>query len=215
MRLKKGIFVTFEGIEGSGKSTQMKLLCRFLKDIGIDYIATVEPGGTDIGEEIRGILLSVEHSGMTPLAELLLYAASRAQHVDEIVRPSLEKGLVVVCDRFSDSTLAYQGFGRGLDRDLIAKINDICTGGVLPDLTFLLDVDVVTGLKRNERAKKIDRFELEAVEFHNNVREGYRSIAEREPGRVKIIDGDRRTEDVSRDIKAVFEGLLREREYVV
>jgi len=202
--MEKGIFVTFEGIEGSGKSTQVNLFCEHLERNGIAYVRTVEPGGTTISNEIRKILLSVEHSGMTSLTELLLYAAARAQHVGEVIRPSLEKGLVVVCDRFTDSTMAYQGFARGIDRELIRSLNNICTEGIAPDITFLLDLDSETGLRRNREARKIDRLELEDLSFHTRVREGYRTIAAEEGGRIRMIDSSRDIDEIAGEIRGIF-----------
>jgi dTMP kinase len=215
MRFKKGIFITFEGIEGSGKSTQLELLCDYVASRGIDYVRTVEPGGTMIGEEIRKILLSVEHSGMTSLTELLLYASSRAQHVGEVIKPALKGGRVVVCDRFSDSTIAYQGFGRGLDMDLIAQLNAMCTDGIIPDITFLLDIDVETGLKRNRTANKIDRLELEAVAFHTKVRDGYLSLMEKEPGRIRLIDSNKSVEEISDSVAGEFRDYMEKKGNVV
>ncbi len=215
MRFKKGIFITFEGIEGSGKSTQLELLCDYVSSKGIDYVRTVEPGGTMIGEEIRKILLSVEHSGMTSLTELLLYASSRAQHVGEIIKPALKEGRVVVCDRFSDSTIAYQGFGRGLDMDLIAQLNAMCTDGIIPDITFLLDIDVATGLKRNRTANKIDRLELEAVAFHTKVRDGYLSLMEKEPGRIRLIDSNKSVEEIADSVAGEFRDYMEKKGNVV
>ena len=215
MKLTKGIFITFEGIEGSGKSTQIEKFCDHLDSEGIDYVRTIEPGGTLIGNEIRAVLLSVEHSEMSSMTELLLYAASRAQHVAEVIKPALERGLAVVCDRFSDSTFVYQGFGRGLDKDLIMKLNYICTDGISPDLTFLLDVDVETGLRRNRSANKVDRLELEAVEFHEKVRAGYLSITEKESKRIKLIKSDRNIEDIAEEIRINFGEFIKQEGYVV
>lgn len=203
--MEKGIFITFEGIEGAGKSTQVDLFCDHLDKSGKKYVRTVEPGGTTISNEVRKILLSVEHSGMTSLTELLLYAAARAQHVGELIKPSLEKGLVVVCDRFTDSTMAYQGFGRGLDRELIRSLNNICTEGIVPDITFLLDLESETGLRRNREARKIDRLELEDITFHNKVREGYRVLAEEEKERIRMIDSGRTIDEIAGEIWNIFQ----------
>jgi len=220
--MKKGIFVTFEGIEGSGKTTQIKRFCEYLDGRGVKYIRTVEPGGTLISDEIRKILrkilLSVEHSGMTSLTELLLYAASRAaasraQHVDELIRPSLEKGLVVVCDRFGDSTMAYQGYGRGLDRGLINNLNVICTGGIEPDITFLLDLDIEIGLRRNREAKKIDRLELEELSFHQKVRAGYHALAREHKERILVIDSERAPEVIAEELSNTFKDYLARKGY--
>jgi dTMP kinase len=211
----KGLFITFEGIEGSGKSTQIEIFCDHLDSEGIDYVRTLEPGGTQIGNEIRKVLLSVEHSGMSSMTELLLYAASRAQHVAEVIRPSLERGTIVVCDRFSDSTLVYQGFGRGLDKDMISGLNQLCTDGLSPDLTFILDVDVETGLRRNRSANKVDRLELEAIEFHRKVREGYLSLSSKEQRRIKLIRSDGSIDDIAEEIKVVFTEFIQKEGYVI
>ncbi len=183
----KGIFITLEGPEGSGKSTQLKRLSAYLKRKGLNVLSTREPGGTRIGERVREILLSPRNRGMSPLAELLLYLASRAQLVEEVMRPALGQGKVVVSARFSDSSLAYQGYGRGLDKQLIRKMNRVTTGSLKPDLTILLDINIPQGLKRARAGSKGDRLEREAREFHQRVREGYLKLAEREPKRIKIV----------------------------
>lgn len=189
-----GLFITFEGIEGCGKSTQVRLLSEALNGKGIPCIATREPGGTSIGAKIRDILLDPDHKGMASEAELLLYAADRAQHVRELISPSINEGKVVICDRFMDATIAYQGFGRGLDMPLIHELNRIASLGIRPDLTLLLDCPAETGigraLERNSRKghARDDRFEREAMTFHQKVRDGYLSISQSEPERVKVID---------------------------
>ena len=183
----KGIFISFEGIEGTGKTTQAKLLSDYLRGRGHSTVLTEEPGGTPIGLRIREVLLKVEHKEMHPVTELLLYNASRCQHINEIILPAVNAGKAVITDRFSDSTLAYQGYGRGLDKALIKTLDMITTGGLKPDLTILLDIDVETGLKRNRSAGKIDRLELEDISFHKKVQSGYLDLAAKEPGRVKII----------------------------
>ncbi|KPK46003.1 MAG: hypothetical protein AMK74_01635 [Nitrospira bacterium SM23_35] len=183
----KGTFISFEGIEGSGKSTQGKLLYKYLSSKGADVLLTEEPGGTEIGVKIRTVLLAVEHIGMSPLTELLLYFASRAQHIQEVIMPALNRGAIVITDRFTDSTLAYQGYGRGLDLHLIDSIDLIATGRMRPDITLLLDLDVKTGLLRNQGINKTDRLELEATSFHERVRNGYHLLAAQDPERIKLI----------------------------
>jgi len=183
----RGIFISFEGIEGSGKSTQARLLSGYLKNKGADVILTEEPGGTQIGTEIRKVLLSVEHSGMSSVTELLLYNASRSQHVQEVILPALDRGVIVITDRFTDSTLAYQGYGRGIDLQLIDSIDLIATGRLRPDVTLLLDLDVKTGLQRNRGIHKTDRLEREDTPFHERVRNGYQMLASQEPERIKLI----------------------------
>lgn len=206
--MNKGIFISFEGIEGSGKTTQARLLYDYLYKSGFNPLLTEEPGGTEIGREIREILLAPRHINMHPVTELLLYNASRCQHLHEIIVPAIESGRIVITDRFSDSTMAYQGWGRGLDRVTISRIDEISTGGFRPDLTILIDVDVHTGLRRNRRANKVDRIELEEIEFHRRVREGYLELARLQPERIRIIDGSKGIEDVHREVKALVKPLL-------
>lgn len=184
----RGILISFEGIEGTGKTIQSKLLYEYLFKKGYNVILTEEPGGTRIGLKIRELLLSVENKEMTSFAELLLYNASRAQHIKEVILPAINRGAVVITDRFIDSTIAYQGYGRGIDLNLIYSIDKIVTAGLRPDITILLDLDVEAGLKRNRGINKVDRLELEDVEFHKLVRSGYLEIAAKEPERIKLID---------------------------
>ena len=197
-------FLSFEGIEGSGKSTQTKLLADYLSDRGHKVINTVEPGGTNIGIKIRKLLLAPGNH-MDPLTELLLYYSSRAQLVREVIYPAILNDTVVVTDRFTDSTFAYQGYARGIDPAIIDSLNEIVVPDIKPYLTFLLDLDVEEGLSRNRNAQKEDRFELETIEFHNRVRNGFFQIAKAEPERIKIIDASRSTEDVSREIVKIME----------
>ncbi|GBE06369.1 MAG TPA: dTMP kinase [Nitrospirae bacterium] len=197
-------FISFEGIEGSGKSTQAKLAADYLKGKGRDVLITEEPGGTKISRKIRGILLDAGNN-MDPLTELLLYNSARAQHVREIIYPALTRGIIVITDRFSDSTLAYQGYARGIDLAVIKTLDDIVAPDLKPSLTFLLDMDVEEGLRRNRAAKKEDRFELETVEFHKKVRNGYHQIAVEEPDRIKIIDASASVGDVSKKIIEILE----------
>ncbi len=205
----KGIFISFEGIEGTGKSTQAKLLYQFLFGKRYEVILTEEPGGTQIGLRIRELLLSVEHKGMTSLTELLLYSSSRAQHLHQIIIPAIRKGAVVITDRFSDSTIAYQGYGRGIDLNVIGSIDRIVTGNMKPDLTILLDLDVETGLKRNRGINKTDRLELEDPEFHRRVRNGYHEIAARERERIKLIDASGGIEEIQDRIVGVVTDFIR------
>jgi len=197
-------FLSFEGIEGSGKSTQTKLLADYLRDRGHKVINTVEPGGTDIGIKIRKLLLAPGNQ-MDPLTELLLYYSSRAQLVREVIYPAILEDAVVVTDRFTDSTVAYQGYARGIDPAIIDSLNEIVVPDLKPYLTFLLDLDVEEGLSRNRNAQKEDRFELETIEFHNRVRNGFHQIAKAEPERIRIIDASCSTEDVSREIVQIME----------
>lgn len=197
-------FLSFEGIEGSGKSTQVQLLADHLKTKGYTVLTTEEPGGTGIGHKIRTLLLDTDNH-MDALTELLLYNASRAQHIREVIYPALTENRVVITDRFSDSTLAYQGYARGLDTAIINALDDIVTQDMKPFLTFLLDMDVEDGLRRNRKANKEDRFELETVDFHERVRKGYLHIASEEPGRVKVIPASGSIREIHQEIVTILE----------
>jgi dTMP kinase len=200
----KGILISFEGIEGTGKTIQAKLLYEYLVKKGYTALLTEEPGGTQIGLRIRELLLSIEHKGMIPVTELLLYNASRAQHIQEVILPAMNRGFIVITDRFADSTVAYQGYGRGLDLHLIDSIETIVTSGLKPDITILLDLDVEIGLKRNRGVNKMDRLELEDVEFHKRVRSGYFEIAVKKPERIRLIDAAGSIEEIhSKIIKII------------
>lgn len=180
------LFITFEGGEGCGKSTQARLLLKKLEQQGIPTILTHEPGGTALGNEIRILLKRKQGSSISPQAELFLFAASRVQLVAELVRPALQEGKVVICDRFTYSTIVYQGYGRGLDLATVSVVNTMATGNLNPDLTILLDMPSEQGLERRRRSK--DRFELEDLPFHHRVREGYLKMATAEPDRWLLID---------------------------
>ena len=188
-----GLFITFEGLEGAGKSTQAKLLADGLTAAGYPVTLVREPGGTNVGEAIRGILADAQYDDMSPLTEVFLFAASRTQLVEQVIRPKLGEGTIVVCDRYFDATLAYQGFGRGVHHTQIREIQDICSWGVRPDVTFLLDLEPAMGLSRVrtrsvETLTKMDRFETLDMGFYERVREGYLSIAHEEPSRCKVLD---------------------------
>jgi dTMP kinase len=199
-------FISFEGIEGSGKSTQTKRLADYFRSKGREVIETVEPGGTGIGTKIRALLLEpLNH--MDSLTELLLYYSSRAQHVKEVINPALQENKVVITDRFTDSTLAYQGYARGVDMTIIDRLNEIIVPDLTPFVTFLLDLDVEEGLRRNRQAQKEDRFELEAVEFHKRVRSGFLQIAGKEPDRVQIVDASKSPDEVSGEIFRIIEEI--------
>jgi dTMP kinase len=200
--MKRGTFITFEGIEGSGKSTQVQFASAWLKQRSIDHTITREPGDNSLGNHIRRILLSESTVSLNPLAEALLYLSDRFQHINEVIRPNLESGMVVLCDRYHDSTVAYQGYGRGI---LLSWIENIWSGsgqGLIPDLTFLLDLDPEVGLKRSLeklRARGLDesRFEQESLEFHTRVREGFLELAKVDAKRFRIIDGSLPPEQIS------------------
>ena len=204
----KGRFISLEGIEGTGKSTQAKLLSDYLKEKGFEVVLTEEPGGTQIGLRIRELLLSVEHKGMTAVTELLLYNASRSQHIREIIVPAISSGAIVITDRFTDSTIAYQGFGRGIDLRLINSIDLIATERLRPDITILLDLDAEVGLKRNKRINKTDRLELEDLEFHQRVRNGYHNLAEKEPERIKLIDASAGIQEIHSRISSIITNFI-------
>jgi dTMP kinase len=200
------MFITFEGIEGCGKTTQAKRLVDRLTDLEIPAILTLEPGGTRICQDIRNILLNTKNKALSPLAELLLYAADRAQHVGEMITPALSQGKWVVCDRFFDATVAYQGYARGQDIALIKTLNEKACSGIRPDMTVLVDCPVEVGLERALKRNKIlgqekqARFEKEKTEFHEAVRRGYLSIAEEEPDRFVVVDGTLTVKDLEIEI---------------
>ncbi|MBI4823943.1 MAG: dTMP kinase [Nitrospirae bacterium] len=206
--MTRGIFISFEGIEGTGKTTQVVLIKEYLEKKRHTVIISKEPGGTAISERIREILLSTEHKEMDSLTELFLYFASRRQHIKELIVPSLEAGKIVITDRFSDSTKAYQGYARGIDVGFIDTLNKAVTGGLMPDLTVLLDTDVETGLKRNMGINKLDRLELEDIEFHKRVREGYLLLAKKEPNRIKVVDAGLTVEKIHDRVVEIVEKYL-------
>jgi len=210
---KRGAFITFEGPEGSGKSTQLRILAAALRETGHTVTETQEPGGTPIGVQIRHVLLATENRELCPTAELLLMFASRAQNVDQLILPALGSGQIVVCDRFTDSTLAYQGTARGLGAEVVYELDRIACRGLVPDLTLLIDINAETGLerarRRNDRAQERDtRMEEQAVAFHRKVREAYRQIAAEDARRVRLIDGACSREAVADDVWAAVQGLL-------
>src|SRR3989441_4828959 len=203
---KRGRFITFEGIDGSGKSTQMRMLAERLRADGHDVLEAVEPGGTAIGRQIRRILLDAANHDLRPTAELLLYFASRAQNVDECILPALAAGKIVLCDRFTDSTLAYQGYGRGLGEETVLTLDRIACRGLAPDLTLLVDVDVDTALGRaNTRNASLfsseeTRMDEQSLEFHRKVREAYLALARHYSSRFRIINGHGSPEQVAQRV---------------
>jgi dTMP kinase len=207
-------FITFEGVEGSGKTTQIERLKKYLTRRGISCWVTREPGGCPIGEKIRKILLNPDHREMSPLSELFLYEASRAQHVIEVINPLLKKGTVVLCDRFSDASIAYQGYGRQVDVKWIEKLNHLSSRGIKPNITFLLDCPSDVGLKRALQRNRMlnkekeGRFESEKIQFHQRVRRGYLSIARKEPRRVKVIDTQQGEEKVFERIRQIVDEFI-------
>jgi dTMP kinase len=208
------LFITFEGVEGSGKTTQIQRLKKYFNRKGIPCKVTREPGGCPIGEEVRKILLNPDHREMVPTSELLLYEAARAQHVKEVIKPFLKKGGVVLCDRFSDATLAYQGYGRRIDLKWIERLNHLSSQGIRPDVTFLLDCPSDVGLKRalqrnrTLKQEREERFEREEIQFHQRVRKGYLAIAKKEPHRVRVIDTREGEERVFERIRKIVDDLI-------
>ena len=202
---RQGILITLEGNEGCGKSTQIKMLYRYLKKKGKKVFLTREPGGTKIGDDIRRVLLDVRNKGMSPLCETMLYMASRAQLVGEVVKPHLAKGEIVLCDRWLDATVAYQGYGGGVDLRLIGTLGRIATQGIVPKRTVYLDLPVKVGLSRAKKRHRADRMEKKRVAYLEKVRQGFLAIARREPGRFKrvvIREAD--------SVRTVHERVLRE-----
>lgn len=202
----KGKFIVFEGVEGAGKTTQIQQTAAWLQSLCDDksVIVTREPGGTQLGKQIRQLLLDDSHQAMGNRTELLLYAADRAQHVEEIILPQLESGNIVLCDRFTDSTIAYQGYGRGFDIAQIERIDRVATDGLQSDLTFWLDLDVEIGLARVLSRGKPDRLEKTAVEFHQRIRRGYQELANIYPDRIVRIDADRAQAQIQMEIQAIL-----------
>lgn len=198
-----GLFITFEGGEGVGKSTQVKRLKNALETSGHEVLVTREPGGTPIAERIRGVLLDPENDGMTPMAELMLYEAARAQHVGELIQPALDAGKTVLCDRFSDSTTAYQGAGRELALADVEVLHQQATGGLLPDVTILLDLDPAVGLSRAKGDGAGDRIEKESLAFHERVRTGFLALAERSPNRIHRINADQTIDAIAEAVHAI------------
>lgn len=188
-----GFFVTFEGADGSGKSTQLEKVIKYFQENNLDFIATRDPGGTELGKKLREILLNYDGE-ISSNCELFLYLADRAQHVDEKIIPALNQGKTIICDRYTDSTVSYQGYGRGLNITEINNLNNIVTKGVMPDLTLLFDVDTETAMKRVGSSK--DRLEAEGAEFHRKVRNGYLELAKNSTDRITVIDASKSVEEV-------------------
>ncbi|MBF0176130.1 MAG: dTMP kinase [Magnetococcales bacterium] len=199
----RGRFITFEGVEGAGKSTQIAMLSQFLHSRGVVVHATREPGGSPLAERIRELFLAGDAEGVCAETELYLILAARAQHVGEVIRPALIRGTWVLCDRFQDSTLAYQGYGRGLDSEMIVRLGALARGGLVPDLTILLDVDPETGLTRcHHRLTLLTRLDQENLAFHRRVREGFLHLARQEPERIHLVDASQSPEVIFQQIQA-------------
>ncbi|NET69836.1 MAG: dTMP kinase [Sphaerospermopsis sp. SIO1G2] len=201
----KGNLIVFEGVEGCGKTTQMQLCSQWLNSRGVSVVLTREPGGTELGKDLRRLLLEKsEDKPVSEITELLLYAADRAQHIEQEIKPSLAEGKYILCDRYTDSTIAYQGYGRGLDMSLIKQLNDIATGGLESDLTIWLDVDVEVGLARKRGQSKLDRIEAEKIDFHHRVQQGYTELAVNYPDRIVRVDGSLSQELVQKKIQEIL-----------
>ena len=205
MQAPTGLLVTFEGIEGSGKSTQIELTRAYVEAQGYPCLVTKEPGGSPLGEEIRGFLLGRGDLRIDPLAELFLIEAARAEHISEVIRPALHDGRIILCDRYTDATIAYQGYARGLDILVITQMNQLATEGLMPHCTIVLDLPIEVGMAR---AKGEDRFEREEKKFHQQVRDGYLRIARQEPQRVKVVSAEGEQSAIQREIQRIIRPLL-------
>ena len=203
--MKSGLFITFEGADGCGKSTQMKLLAEYLTDNNFEIVFTREPGAKGLGEKIREILLNYKGE-VSDMCESFLFLADRAQNIDIIVKPAIRQGKIVLCDRHIDSTVAYQGYGRGLNLDRINKLNALATNGLKPDLTFVFDIDIETSMERVGKNK--DRMESAGKEFHNRVRNGYLEIAKQEPERIKVIDAKQSVEEIHKQVVDIIKNYI-------
>ena len=206
----RGLFITLEGGDGAGKSTQIRNITEFFEKKGCVVLHTREPGGTDIGEKLRAILLDKANTAMDPVTEMLIYAASRAQHVREVIEPALERGEIVICDRFTDSSVAYQGYGRQLG-GVVAEVNREATGGLEPDITFWLDIDPEAGRERAGREGPLDRIELEKMDFHYRLYDGYKALAAAHPERIRRIDASAPIEVMRDKIYAHLSELCEKR----
>lgn len=206
--MKKGLFITFEGIDGCGKSTQIAKAAEYLKEKGVSLIVTREPGGTPLGEKIRELILSPQNSEMKNSCELLLYLSARAQHVEEKIKPALEKGTTVLCDRYQEATFAYQGFGRGYPLNLLQELNAFATGGLVPSKTFIFDISVECAFERMKKTGKApDRLEKSSKEFYRKIREGYLTLASAHPKRIKLIQGEKTIDEIFHEVKKDLEEL--------
>lgn len=209
--MRRGLFITIEGPDGSGKSTQINKMQNFLLNRGLQVVSTREPGGTPIGEKIRDIILDTENSEMDAMTETLLYAASRAQHVSQVIRPALERGACVICDRFIDSSIAYQGYGRGLG-DVVEDINGYAVTGCMPDVTFLLKLEPKLG-KQRIISQDLDRMEQEKEKFHQDVFFGYQQLEKRYCQRIVSIDAEQSIEKISLELLTYLESILKKNDF--
>ena len=208
--MNRGIFITIEGVEGVGKSTNIEFIKQYLSNLNIDYLVTREPGGTLLAENIRDLLLSIGDDSPVELCELLLIFSARAQHIEKVIEPALKGGTWIICDRFTDATYAYQGGGRGMNAKLISELETMVQGSLRPDLTIILDLDPETGLSRARNRGELDRFEKEHVDFFMKVREVYLQIATNYPERCAVINAGNELDEVSRDIELLLKTRLFE-----
>jgi len=208
--MNRGMFITIEGVEGVGKSTNIEFIKEYLDNLNIDYLVTREPGGTLLAENIRDLLLSIDDDSPVELCELLLIFSARAQHIEKVIEPALKGGKWVICDRFTDATYAYQGGGRGMNTELISELETMVQGSLRPDLTIILDLDPETGLSRARNRGELDRFEREHVEFFIKVREAYLQIAMNFPKRCTVINAGKDLDEVSRDIALLLKSRFFE-----
>ena len=207
-KISRGVFFAFEGPEGSGKSTQVELICKDLVFDGYDVCRTAEPGGTPLGGKIRDILLERDEINLGPIAELFLFEADRAQHIEEVIGPALSQKKIIICDRFNTATFAYQGYGLGVDMDIIRVADNAARSGILPDMTIILDMDVATGMGRAMSRGKADRMEKRETGFHDRVRQGYLELAAKEPDRIKVIDASAGIDTVHEAVKREVYGFI-------
>ncbi len=203
------MFITFEGPEGSGKTTQQKLLAAFLRERGFSVYLTREPGGTAIGDQIRKVLLDLGYQEMGQRTEILLFLASRAQHTEQVIRPQLEQGAIVLCDRYQDSTVAYQGYGYGIDVGVLKALNAFATDGLVPDWTILLDIEVEVGLQRRQKGGGWNRLDAYKLDFHRRVRQGFLKLAGEEPDRWMVVDADQDVDRVQKEIQQALQPRIQ------
>jgi len=206
--MQKGIFITFEGTDGSGKTTQIKLVEDYVREKGYEVVLTREPGGTKVSELIRDLILDPINDEIVPLTEMILYAASRAQHVAQVIKPAIDMGKIVICDRFVDSSYAYQGCGRGVDLKIVADVNRVAIDGTVPDITFFLDIDPEIAIKRRINSTGADRIEQEKIDFHTRVYDGYKKMAMFYSDRIKTIDANKSIKDISSQINEYLKEIL-------
>lgn len=208
--MKKGFFITVEGTDGSGKTTQINLMKDYIESLGHKVVLTREPGGTSVSEKIRDILLDIENKNISCVAEMLLYASARAQLVSELIKPSIENGKTVICDRFVDSSYVYQGFGRGINLETITAVNNVATDGIRPDITLFFDLSPEIALSRRISSTGADRIEQEKMDFHMKVYQGYKKLANLYPDRIKTIDSNRGIDEIFSDVRQWLDRLFRE-----